>query len=76
MTRRVIYTRADVAATLIRRALRLAGLSTLCPWRRSPMPKRRGGQRVDNPLDDLGDGERSFMTTAVPGSVRFGRRTP
>ena len=35
-------------------ALRLAGLSTLCPWRRSPMPKRRGGQRVDNPLDDLG----------------------
>ena len=41
-------------------ALRLAGLATLCPWRRSPMPKRRGGQRVDNPLDDLGRGERSF----------------
>ena len=32
------------------------------------MPKRRGGQTVDNPFDDLGHGEWSFMTTAVPGS--------
>ena len=45
----------------------LTGLSTLCPRRRSPTNKRRGGQRVGNPHDDLGRSQfRLSRTPPVP----------